>query len=654
MSQEKRTVEPADLFRLKFITAGQLSPDGTRVAYTVTHVDPEAEKEYSAIWMLNVVSGESRQFSSGTALDSNPQWSPDGKQIAFLSTRGEKQQIFVIPVDGGEARAVTSLKQGVGGGQAWSPDGKQIAFTAVPIEEPRDAAKPYRVNRHVYRFNGMEYLDDVVQALYIIDAAGGEARRLTDDRLMTTDPQWSPDGKEILVMTSMYPDTHQTFYPHVTVIDVASGSARDLTGDWGSAGSAGWVGDGSRIAFTGLPHGLPIGSKSDLYVIDRAGGTPVNRSAGLAVGVGGGLQADMPVMMYSTKLHLSADGKYVYESVQPGGNVHVYRFTLDGEPSWQPLLTGERCTFLLGVNESNLVYLASDPNHPIDLYIANVDGSSERQLTHLNDEWLAGIKQPKLEHLLFPGSDGTQVEGWIYLPSEGAAPYPTTLAIHGGPHGAYGNVFHFDSQMMAGAGYAVLMVNHRASTGYGDAFSTAIKGDWGNLDYNDLMAGVDTAIAKGYTDADRLGVFGLSGGGNLSCCVVAKTRRFKAAVPENPVTNWVSFYGVSDIGAWFAVEEIGGHPWEMPDVYAKCSPITTAHTCTTPTLLIQGEHDWRCPAEQSEQFYTVLKANGCIAEMVRLPNASHAESIFGYIAARKPQNDATLGWMNRYVLGKTE
>jgi dipeptidyl aminopeptidase/acylaminoacyl peptidase len=151
-----------------------------------------------------------------------------------------------------------------------------------------------------------------------------------------------------------------------------------------------------------------------------------------------------------------------------------------------------------------------------------------------------------------------------------------------------------------------------------------------------------------------LGVFGLSGGGNLSCWIVGQTRRFRAAVPENPVTNWVSMYGVSDISAWFACEELGGRPYEIPEVYTRCSPITYAHTCTTPTLLIQGEHDWRCPAEQSEQFYTTLKANGCTVEMLRLPNSSHGGSIFGEPVIRRAQNEATLDWMNRYVLGKTE
>jgi dipeptidyl aminopeptidase/acylaminoacyl peptidase len=206
--------------------------------------------------------------------------------------------------------------------------------------------------------------------------------------------------------------------------------------------------------------------------------------------------------------------------------------------------------------------------------------------------------------------------------------------------------------MLCGAGYAVLMVNHRASTGYGDEFSTAIKGDWGNLDYTDLMAGVDYAIARGIADPERLGVCGLSGGGNLTCWTIGQTDRFKAAVPENPVTNWISFYGVSDIGPWFAVEQMGGHPHEIPEVYVRCSPITYAHRCKTPTLLIQGEHDWRCPAEQSEQFYTVLKANGCTVEMLRLPKASHAGTIVGAPINRRIHNEALLDWMDRYVLGK--
>ena len=652
---EKRAVEKADLFRLKFITGGQLSPDGKRVAYSISQVDAEKEKEFSAIWLLTLDSGATRQLTVGTAKDAAPQWSPDGRQIAFLSTRDEKAQIYVIPADGGEARQVTTFKQGVASSAAWSPDGKYIAFTAVPIEEPRDPKKPYRIDRTVYRFNEIEYLDDVVQSLYVVDTAGGEARRLTNDRYMNTSPQWSPDGKEILYSATMGVDDFRGLFPRLRVVDIASGTIRNVTEGWdGSASSSGWMPDGKRIVFTGQVNGLAIGSKDDVWVVDREGGTPQSRSASFEMGVGGGLQSDMPVVLASPMLKLTPDGKFVYTPAQIGGEVNIAKVALDGDENVQIVVSGERYCTLLSADDHHLVYLANDLNHPPDLYVSNLDGSKEKQLTHINDAWLEQVNLPDIEHLLFPSSDGVQVEGWLVTPPEGNMPYPTILYIHGGPHSAFGNVFHFDTQMLAGAGYAVLLVNHRASMGYGNAFSTAIKGDWGNLDYKDLMAGVDYVIGKGWADLDRLGVCGLSGGGNLTCWIIGNTNRFKAAVPENPVTNWVSFYGVSDIGVWFGVEEMGGHPQDIPEVYTKCSPITYAHNCTTPTLMIQGENDWRCPPEQTEQFYTRLKVAGCRVEMLRLPNSSHAATIRGEVAVRSAHNDALLDWMNRYVLGKTE
>jgi len=205
-------------------------------------------------------------------------------------------------------------------------------------------------------------------------------------------------------------------------------------------------------------------------------------------------------------------------------------------------------------------------------------------------------------------------------------------------------------QLLSGAGYGVLLVNHRGSTGYGDAFATSLAGHWGEQDYGDLMAGVDHAIALGLADPDRLGVCGISGGGNLTCWIVGQTDRFKAAVPENPVTNFLSFYGVADIGPWFAVSEMGCLPWESPEAYLRQSPITYAHRCTTPTLLVQGEADLRCPAEQSEQFFAVLAANGCVVEMLRIPNSAHTGTIVGALPGRRAQNEALLDWMNRYVL----
>src|SRR5258708_5527020 len=314
-----RSVEAADLFRLKFVESASLSPDGSYVAYTVLQVDAEKEKQPTTLWIVALDSGEARQMTSNDALNGSPQWSPDGKRIAFTSTRGEKPQIYVMPVDGGEAQALTSLKQGVGGGPVWSPDGQYIAFTAVPIAEPRDSAKPYRVTRHVYRFDEAEYLDDTVQSIYVVAAAGGEPRQVTRDKCMNVAPQWSPDGKELLYLATMLPDTYDTFQPRLRVVNLVDGAIRDVLGDWGHAAAAAWLPDGQRIAFIGLPNGLPIGSKSDVWIVCRQGGQPESRTAGLKVGVGGTLQGDLPVrtlLLVAPTFPISKDGRTAFAPLQ--------------------------------------------------------------------------------------------------------------------------------------------------------------------------------------------------------------------------------------------------------------------------------------------------------------------------------------------------
>jgi dipeptidyl aminopeptidase/acylaminoacyl peptidase len=647
---EKRTVEKADLFRLKFITEAYLSPDGKTVVYGLQTIDAEKEETHQALWMLSVDTGETHQFTSGKTSDWSPAWSPDGKQIAFLSAREGAPQIYLIPADGGEAHVLTSLKQAIGGGPLWSPDGKYLAFTAGPKSEPPTPGKPYRVTRNIYRSDGAGYLDPIVQDIYVVPAQGGEPKQLTNDAYNNSGLVWSPDGQEILFISTMKPDSHRMIGPFRLVN--MDGNIIDVLGEDWQVGGGAWLPDGKGIVFGGQPCGQPIGSKNDLYIVNRHGGKPECRTANLKVGVGGGIQPDFP-MSRGASSKVSDDGKFCLINVQVGGTIQIFKISLKGEEDCKSLINGDRSCVPLGFTENKILYGVSTLDNPFDLYLANMDGSDEKRLTRINEELISTWKPTHTDRLLFKGSDGEQVEGWIMTPPEGKAPYPTILYIHGGPHSAFGHMFSFDFQMLAGAGFAVLFINHRASMGYGDKFSTAIKGDWGNLDYHDLMAGVDYAIEKGYTDPDKMGCCGISGGGNLSCWIVGNTDRFKAAVPENPVTNWVSFYGVSDVGVIFGVEEMGGHPHEIPEIYRKCSPITYAHNCKTPTLLVQGEADYRCPAEQSEQFYTVLKANGCIVEMVRLPNSSHAGSIMGAPAVRKAQNDALLDWMTRFVLGKT-
>ncbi|MCB9150960.1 MAG: S9 family peptidase [Caldilineaceae bacterium] len=661
MSPTPRPIQPDDLFTLRFLQSAALSPDGRRAAYVVSTYDAEADEDRAHIWLVELEDGQARQMTHGAHSNSNPQWAPDGQTLAFVSTRAEKPQIYLLPVDGGEARALTQLPQGVGADLAWSPNGAKIAFTAGPPENAApNLSKPYRLTRHVYRFDATGYLDTAVQDIYAIDAAGGEPTRLTHDAAMNTQPHWAPGGapggERILYAASMLPDSFRSIAPVLRTVNLA-GEQQDfsphLSADWGYISSFAWTPNGDHVVFTGTPSGKPIGSKADLWVIGADGrSAPENRTATLAIGVGGGLQPDMPTALFRSRdILVTADGATAFVQVQDGGAIQIYRVALHGPEAHEAILSGERACVPLGLQSAagKLLYWVSGFNQPPDLFVSDLEGGNEAQLTGLNGAAATEMARPTVEQLHFSGADGAAVEGWLIAPPHGEPPYPTILYIHGGPHSAFGHMYHFDTQMLTGAGYAVLMVNHRASTGYGDVFSTAIKGDWGNLDYTDLMAGVDAAIDCGLVDANRLGVCGLSGGGNLSCWIVGQTDRFKAAVPENPVTNWVSFYGVSDIGVWFAVEELGGHPHEIPDVYVRCSPISYAHRCTTPTLLVQCEADYRCPAEQAEQFYNVLKANGCVVEMLRLPGGSHAGAIGGKPAIRRAQNEALLEWMQRYV-----
>jgi dipeptidyl aminopeptidase/acylaminoacyl peptidase len=650
----RRPVVPADLFRIASLQEAQLAPDGRSAVYALATTE-DAKEERSALWALSLVDGTARQLTAGTARDSAPAWSPDGSRIAFMSTRGGKPQIYVIAVDGGEATAVTSLEQGVGAGPGsgpiWSPDGGTLAFTAPPAAPP-DLGKPYRLSRHVYRFDGMGYLDGAVQGVYTVDASGGEARRLTDDDQHYQLMGWSPAGGELLALASMRADAPNAYRGRLVAVGT-SGERREITGEWGDVLTAAWLPDGRRAALLGTPRDRPMGSKSDLWVVDAGGGEPVCRTAGLKFHPGANLQSDMAAAM-PNRLLITADGASAYVAVQAGGILPVYRIGLEGAERCEVVADGERACLPFDLRGGSLLMGVSTLDTPMDLHLLDVASGEERRLTEVNGALLAELAPAPVEALTITGADGTPVEGWLMRPPTGEAPYPTVLYIHGGPHYAFGHVYSFDFQMLAGAGYAVLFVNQRGSTGYGEAFASQIIGDWGNLDYTDLMAGVDAAVAAGLADPERLGVCGLSGGGNLSTWIVGQTGRFKAAVPENPVTNWVSFYGVSDIGTWFAPAELGGHPHEIPEVYARCSPITYAHRCTTPTLLIQGEADYRCPAEQSEQFFAVLKVAGCPVEMVRLPASPHAASIFGPPEVRAAQNEALLGWMNRYVLGKAE
>jgi dipeptidyl aminopeptidase/acylaminoacyl peptidase len=648
------SIAPEDLFRLRFVQNGRLSPDAAAVAYSVSFTDPANDADRAAIWLQAIATGERRQLTDGAAYDTNPQWSPNGKTLAFRSNRDGRMQIYLLPAGSGgsEARQLTYLPQGVGDDFAWSPDGRWIAFSAGPTRPAFDPNRPYRITRAMYRLDGMGYVDNAIHDLYAIAADGGEPIQLTHDACHNTRPVWSPDGKQILYETTLFPNSYR-FFPALRLVgfdDGWVGEMRPLVEAWGFARAAAWLPDGSGVAFIGNRH-VPFGTPNHLWVVRRDnGGEPECRTAAIPYDVGKELQPDMPCLeLGEPLLHITADGRFAFMRVSTGGHMRTFRVALAGPESWEAVLPErERSDLPLDLQAGRLLMAISTMHEPTDLIVSDLDGRDEQRLTGVNAGFLAGRALPVVERLQFASPDGQTVEGWFMRPAAGEAPFPTILLIHGGPHQGWGHIYGFDAQMLAGAGYGVLLINYRGSAGYGGSFSTQINGNLGELEYADLMTGVDYAIALGLADPDRLGVCGLSYGGFMSCWIAGHTDRFRAAVPENPISNRISWYGVADMGLSH-VESVGGHLHEIPERYWACSPITYAHRCTTPTLLIQSEHDWRCPAEQSEQFYTILKSHGCAVEMLRLPHMPHMASAGGPPTIRRAQNEALLDWMQRYV-----
>jgi dipeptidyl aminopeptidase/acylaminoacyl peptidase len=652
-----RPIAPEDLFRFRFIVAADLAADGTRVVFAQTRIEPGEEEdddevEHTDLHLVDVGSGEIRRLTLNDSTNSAPAISPDGSSVAFMSSRTEKPQLWLLPLDGGEPRRLTDLAQGVGGGPVWSPDGSKIAFTAGLQEEPRKPERPYRVDRTVWRFDGIGVLDDAIQDVYVLDVAddGAEPRRLTDDRFMNSQPKWSADGQSLVYVASHDPDSH-LLASRLRRVDL-EGTVTDLTGPDGFVNSHAPLGDG-RVAYVlDFEQDTVVGTRASLYILDPATGTVARRGADLEGHIEGHIQGDNPAGRIGLGQLLLSDGdRDAIVPVQTGGEKSLVRVALDGGESHTVVAGGARVCLPVSARGQKVLFAAFGFTEPGDLYIVDLDTGEERRLTQANEDVLAELALPTVTQLHFPGIDGAPVEGWFLQPPAAEAPLPTLLNIHGGPHAAWGAHFSFDNLMFTGAGYGILLVNHRASTGYGDAFATAILGDWGNLDYADLMSGVDYAIEEELADPDRLGVFGISGGGNLTGWVIGHTDRFKAACPENPVFNWFSMYGASDVGADFSVRELGGTPYDAEDVYRRCSPITYAHHCTTPTLFLQHENDNRCPAEQTEQFFSVLRVNGVPAEMLRFPGTPHGGSVIGPIGHRRAQNEALIDWMNRWVLG---
>lgn len=638
--------------RLRFVRdAGFCGPAG-RVYYTVAAID-EDQRERNTLWVYDLDTSRSQRIATDLVDPSSPVPSPDGRVLAVVADTEARRQVFLAPVDGGPAKVLTELPQGVGTGLAWAPDGRSIAFTAGP-REVRDPALPYWVDRMTYRHDGLGYLDDVVTDLYVVEVATGTVRQLTDDRCMNSQPRWSPDGASLAYLVSYHPDRVWNTLAELHVIDVDSGKSRVVVDSWGGVFSARWCADGDQLVFVGAPSAADQFSvhHGDVWTVSVDGGVPQCRTATVPTGVGlPVISNDLPVRDELRAPRLRVHGDVVYCHGQMGKDFVAYAVALSGPERVERALDGGGSVAFVDFSpEHGVLGFASSFTDPPKLVLATPHGTTG--ITTLNDELIGSVVRPRMHALRAVAADGLETEAWALTPP-GDGPWPTVLYVHGGPWAAVGDVYAIDFHLMVAAGFAVVAHNFRGSGGYGREFAGKMLGDWGRNGSLDHHAAVDAAIAAGIADPERLGVYGISHGGFATCWLLGTSDRFKAGVSENAVTNFATIYGVGET-EWWVAAEFGGTPQQVPDTYAERSPLTYAHNCTAPLLFIVGEDDLCCHPIESEQYYRVVRSNGVPTAMLRLPGADHVGSYSGPVPARTAQDEALIDWFRRYLLSAGE
>ena len=643
-----RGFEPTDYYDMITVADVAVSPDGNRVAFTLTRILEEDNRPRREVWMQELLNGrpdgEPYRFTDPTGDSRSPRWSPDGSLLSFTSKRGEDENStwFVrVAGRGGEAFHI----EGVRGEPIWSSDGEWIVYLARPegstageregwiapdaltgtLDRQRFDGRVVTSTR--YKQDGELVLrphfsvEDVTH-LYLVSSDGGRPRRLTNLPFDKSDVGWAPDGRSLFFTgdESQNDESNDQLTRDIWTVRVNDGFARSLTTNPGSETSPAASPDGGRLAFL---SNAARGEQLDLMVVDigtdgRFSGAPVNLTESWDLDPG--------------PPEWTADGTGVLFSAAVGGDRHLFRVPAGGGRVL-PVTRGERRLTSISLSERGhiMAYAATDAVSPTELYVARGDGTGESRTTSFNDGWLDAITLVAPERLTWTVGDSVQIEGWVIQPVNytPGRKYPLILKIHGGPHSAYGNTFFPTFHALSAAGFFVLYSNPRGSSGYGHEFKYATRGQWGVMDSEDFLKGVDAALAQ-YPDADsaRLGVSGGSYGGFMTNWLTATSDRFQAAVTSRSIANWESWWGSSDAQALTNFEFYGA-PWKRRDLYRRLSPISYVENVTAPTLIIHSENDYRTPIGDGEQWFMALKSLGVAVEMVRYPRSSHGLSRTG-------------------------
>lgn len=645
-----------DVFELEWAADPQIAPDARRVVYVRSGYDIMTDRTRSDLWMLSADGSDHRALTAGSASYFSPRWSPDGTRLLYGSTKDGGVELWLRWMDTGQEAKLTNLTSSPHS-VSWSPDGRWIAFTmfvegdpspsfALPMPKQPDGADwgpPFRLIDEVhYRQDGEGYVRPGHTHVFVLPVEGGTPRQLTSGAYDYGAPSWTPDGRALLVSANRHEEReYDPADSEIYEIGVADGALRQLTNRHGPDAAPVASPDGRLIAYLGFDDHYQGYQVTHLYVMNRDGSNPHL--------VAGTFDRDIGDLVWDRA------GKGLFFDYDDQGNTKVGYVALDGTVK---TLAGDVGGLSIGrpysggsfsvASNGTFAFTHSRPDHPADVALGR-DGQNVRRLTHLNDDLLAHKELGQVEELWWQSShDGRRIEGWVVKPPgfEPGKKYPMILEIHGGPFADYGDRFTAEIQLYAAQGYVVLYSNPRGSTSYGEEFGNLIHHAYPSYDYDDLMSGVDAVLAQGYVDPDQLYVTGGSGGGVLTSWIVGHTNRFRAAAVQKPVINWYSFVLTSDGSVFFTKYWFAGLPWDQLANYMTRSPIQYVGNVTTPTMVINGEQDYRTPISEAEQWYEALKLRRVPTAMVRVPDAGHG-------IANRPSNligkvAYVLGWFDKY------
>jgi dipeptidyl aminopeptidase/acylaminoacyl peptidase len=627
-AEAQSRLQSADLLKLRSVATVQVSPDGTRVAYTVENNDGPG-RPYGQIWVMTIADGKTVRFGGEKVPSGNPQWSPDGQWIAYRGRTGDKAGLLLSRPDGSGTRWLADLSDTnsplptTGKTIAWAPDGKRIAFvSAAPGPETADATgDPVVITRYLYKPDADEgmtrFNDNRRLHIFVVDVASGRVQQLTTGNHYEHSIDWSPNGEELAFVSNREPNEDQFFNYDLFTLKLADNAIRRLTATENAEYRPRWSPDGRTIVYQATKRGLTdletTMEDTHVWAIDADGTN--RREIGASIDNRQGAPEWTP------------DGSAVLFTVQERGSNHLYRMPVrcSGDKAGCPAerIVGDPGSVAgFSVGKNTIAYSFATPSDAAQLYV------NARKVTDLNAGMLSGKTLGEVESFTFVSNDNRlEIEAFLTKPIGLTADskYPLVVNIHGGPHGQQGPAFNFRNQVFASRGWATLMVNYRGSTGYGQAFADGVFGDQNGNEAQDVLYGVSAAMRRyQWIDRDRLGVEGVSYGGQLSAWLITQTNLFKAAIPIAAITNLISYNYMTYYNQYEQMEwGVFPHQGNLMDTLLQRSALRHVANARTPTLLMHGENDNDVPIAEAEQFYIALRDVGTEAVMVRYPREGH-------------------------------